>query len=85
MTLLLLVVLWGAWPSFSLAQSPYCYTWTLVTDTRDLRIGDEILIAAADEEYALSAQHQNHYRTSTSIIKDGFVLAPPSNEVTIIT
>ena len=85
MTLLLLVVLWGAWPSFSLAQSPYCYTWTLVTDTRDLRIGDEILIAAADEGYALSAQHQNHYWTSTSIIKDGFVLAPPSNEVTIIT
>ena len=61
-----------------------CYTWTLVTDNRDLRIGDEIIIAAAEENYALSAQ-QNHYRAITSITKNGIYLASPSNNVAVFT
>ena len=61
-----------------------CYTWALVTENRDLRIGDEIIIAATEENYALSAQ-QNHYRAITSITKNGIYLASPSNNVAVFT
>ena len=44
-------------------------TWQLVTNVSDLAVGDEIVIAASGEDYALSITQNNNNRSATAITK----------------
>ena len=58
--------------------------WTLVEDVNDLRIGDKVVIAAAEYDYALSTTQNKNNRGAVAIVKDNkTILVHP--EVQIIT
>ena len=59
--------------------------WELVTDATDLAVGDEIIIAAADYNHAISTTQNNNNRGVTSITKDGNYITDPSDAVQVIT
>ena len=46
-------------------------TWTLVDDASTLADGDQIVIAAAKENYAMSTTQNNNNRASVAITKSG--------------
>lgn len=45
--------------------------WTLVEDVNDLQVGDQIVIAAAEYDYALSTNQKTNNRDAVSIINNG--------------
>ena len=58
--------------------------WTLVEDVNDLQIGDKVVIAAAEYDYALSTTQNTNNRGAVAIVKDNkTILVHP--EVQIIT
>ncbi len=59
--------------------------WQLVSDASTLAVGDEIIIAAADYNYALSTNQKSNNRGQTSITKKGDNISEISSDVQIIT
>lgn len=59
--------------------------WELVTDAGALSVGNKVIIAAKDYNYALSTTQNNNNRGQAPITKDGNYLADPSSDVQIIT
>ena len=45
--------------------------WTLVEDVNDLQVGDQIVIAAAEYDYALSTNQKSNNRDAVTIINNG--------------
>ena len=58
--------------------------WVLVTNFSELNIGDEIIIAAKDYDYALSTEQRNANRGATEVKKSGNTLINPSDDVQIL-
>ena len=58
--------------------------WTLVTDASSLAVGDQIIIAASDYNYALSTTQKSNNRGQAAITKDGDTVAFGS-DVQILT
>ena len=50
--------------------------YTLVTDLSVLAEGDNVIIASADEDYAISTDNSGYNRTATAITKDGNTIIP---------
>lgn len=50
--------------------------YTLVTDLSVLAEGDNVIIAAADENYAISTDNSGYNRPATAITKDGNTIIP---------
>ena len=59
--------------------------WLLVTNASDLAVGDEIIIAAKDSNYALSTTQNDNNRAQTAITKSGDTLVDLSASVQILT
>lgn len=60
-------------------------SWNLVTDASTLKVGDEIIIAAKDADYAIGAANKNNFGVA-NIIKSGNTLENPSeNNVSVLT
>ena len=66
--------------------TPATTAWQLVTDASALSVGDQVIIAASDESYALSTTQNNNNRGSAAIVKssDKSVLDEPSSSVQIM-
>ena len=58
--------------------------YELLTDVEKLAIGDYVIIAAANAEYAIGEQGKNN-RTATTVTKDGKYIVNPSSSVEIFT
>ena len=58
--------------------------WTLVTDVAELTVGDKVVIAAAEENYALGKTQNNNNRASAAITKSGDVITI-NDDVQVIT
>ena len=67
--------------------TPDYSAWKLVTDAGSLSVGDRIIIAASDYDYALSTTQNSNNRGAASIVKssDKSTLEEPGDEVQIIT
>ena len=67
--------------------TPAYSAWELVTDAGSLGIGDEIIIAARDYNYAMSSTQNTNNRGSASVVKsyDKSILEEPGNDIQIIT
>lgn len=65
-------------------DEPAVAAWTLVTDASVLAVGDQIIIAAKDSDYALGADKGNN-RNAATITKSGNTLVNPGSDVEIIT
>lgn len=59
--------------------------WTLVKDVADLKVGDQIIIAAKGSNVALSTTQNKNNRGQTAITKSGDNLSNPSSSVQILT
>lgn len=59
--------------------------WTLVTNAGDLVVGDKVIIAAKESNYAISTTQNSNNRGQTSITKTGNTLSAPSTSVQILT
>ena len=59
--------------------------YTLVTDASTLKIGDKVIIAAAESDYAISTTQNNNNRAQTSITKTGNTIVNPGNDVQLFT
>lgn len=60
-------------------------SWNLVTDASTLKVGDEIIIAAKDADYAIGVANKNNFGVA-DIIKSGNTLENPSeNNVSVLT
>lgn len=60
-------------------------SWRLVTDASTLKVGDEIIIAAKDADYAIGVANGNNFGVA-NIIKSGNTLENPSeNNVSVLT
>lgn len=58
--------------------------WTLVTDVTTLAVGDQIIIAAKDEDYALSTNQKTNNREAKTIVKSG-TTATLTADIQVIT
>lgn len=60
-------------------------SWSLVTDASTLKVGDEIIIAAKDADYAIGVAKTNNFDVA-NITKSGNTLENPSeNNVSVLT
>lgn len=60
-------------------------SWSLVTDASTLKVGDEIIIAAKNADYAIGAANRNNFGVA-NIIKSGNTLENPSeNNISVLT
>ena len=60
-------------------------SWDLVTNVSELSVGDEIIIAAAEADYALSTTQKSSNRAGTEITKTNNSLSNISENVQILT
>lgn len=60
-------------------------SWTKVTDASSLAIGDQIVIAAEEYDYAISTTQNTNNRGQTSITKDGNTITWTGSSVQILT
>lgn len=58
-------------------------TFAMILSANSLAVGDKIIVAAAEEDYALSSSNGNNYK-QTEIVKNGGVIVP-TLDVQIIT
>lgn len=66
----------------NLSKTPY----TLVTNPSDLSVGDNVIIAAANYNYALGPTYSNYYREAVSIEKaDNIIRLAEDSRVTVLT
>lgn len=66
-------------------EEPAEKAWTLVKSASELAVGDQIIIAAKDSNYALSTEQKSNNRGQAAITKSGDILVDPSSSVQIIT
>ena len=59
--------------------------WNLLTDVSTLAVGDQIIIAAKNENYALGTNQKSSNRGAAEITKNGNTIATPGSDVQIIT
>lgn len=59
--------------------------YTLVTDASTLKIGDKVIIAAADEDVAISITQQTNNRAETSVTRKGNTIINPGKDVQLFT
>lgn len=59
--------------------------YTLVTDASTLKTGDKVIIAAADEDVAISITQQTNNRAETSVTKKGNTIINPGKDVQLFT
>ena len=59
--------------------------WELVTDASTLNVGDRVVIAAKDYNYAISTTQNNNNRGQAAITKSSSTISEPSNSVQILT
>ena len=59
--------------------------WQLVTDVNDLEVGNRVVIAAKDYNYAISTTQNNNNRGQAAITKNGNTISEPSDDVQILT
>ena len=69
--LLCLAMVIGFIPAFTLSAQAADGTWTLVTNVNDLAAGDQVIIASAGYNYALSTTQNNNNRGQAGITKNG--------------
>lgn len=72
------------YPVYSITEEGQEEAWTLVTDASTLAIGDKVVIAAANYDYALSTTQNTNNRGSVLIEKDGDIITI-NNDVQILT
>lgn len=66
----------------NLSKTPY----TLVTNPTDLSVGDNVIIAAANYNYALGPTYSSYYREAVSIEKeDNIIRLADDSRVTVLT
>lgn len=68
---------------FSKKESDEVYT--LVTDASSLKIGDKVIIAAADADVAISITQQPNNRAETSVTKKDKTIINPGKDVQLFT
>ena len=56
-------------------EKPEANSWTLVTDASMLKEGDQIVIAAANSNYAISTEQKSNNRGQAAVTKDGNTIA----------
>ena len=71
--------------SASVNFTPFCNEYLLLTDASNLAVGDKIIIAAANDNAAMSTTQNSNNRGVESIVKNGNTLETPSDEVQILT
>ena len=59
-------------------------TWTLVTNASNLKVGDEIVIAASGSDYALSTTQNSNNRGQAAVTKNGETITF-GNDVQVLT
>lgn len=59
--------------------------YTLVTDASTLKIGDKVIIAAADADVAISITQQTNNRAETSVTRKGNTIINPGKDVQLFT
>lgn len=59
--------------------------YTLVTDASTLKIGDKVIIAASESNYAISTTQNNNNRAQASITKTGNTIVNPGKDVQLFT
>ena len=59
--------------------------YTLVTDASSLKIGDKVIIAAADADVAISITQQTNNRAETSVTKKDNTIINPGKDVQLFT
>lgn len=59
--------------------------YTLVTDASTLKIGDKVIIAAAESDYAISTTQNKNNRGQASITKTDNTIVNPGNDVQLFT
>lgn len=59
--------------------------YTLVTDASSLKIGDKVIIAAADADVAISITQQTNNRAETSVTKKDNAIINPGKDVQLFT
>ena len=68
--LLAVVMVLSVMPTMALAEGE-AKTATLVTDVTTLKVGDEVVIAAKDADYALGTNQKTNNREAVAVTKDG--------------
>ena len=56
-------------------EKPEANSWTLVTDASTIKEGDQIVIAAANSNYAISTEQKSNNRGQAAVTKDGNTIA----------
>lgn len=59
--------------------------WTLVKDASTLEVGDQVIIAAKGDNYAMSTNQGSNNRGQAAITKNGDTISAPSSSVQIFT
>lgn len=59
--------------------------YTLVTDPTTLKVGDKVIIAAADYDMAISTTQNTNNRSATAVTKTGNTIVNPGDAVQIFT
>ena len=59
--------------------------WTLVTDASTLNAGDQIVIVAKNNNYAMSTTQNSNNRGHAAVTKSGSTISEPSSSVQILT
>ena len=60
-------------------------SWNVVTDASTLAVGDVVIIAAVESDFALSTEQKSNNRGATPIMKNGSSLVSPSADVQQLT
>ncbi len=60
-------------------------TWNLITDASTLAVGDVVVIAAKEDDFALSTNQKTNNRGQTAITKSGNTITNPSADVQQLT
>lgn len=60
-------------------------SWNLVTDASTLKVGDEIIIAAKDADYAIGVANKNNLGVANIIKSDNTLENPSENNVSVLT
>lgn len=60
-------------------------SWNLVTDASTLKVGDEIIIAAKDADYAIGVANKNNFGVANIIKSDNTLENPSENNVSVLT
>lgn len=71
------------YPVYSITEEGQEEAWTLVTDASTLAIGDEVVVTAANYNYAMSTEQRSNNRGSVEIAKSDNVITINDNVQTL--